>query len=133
MVRQFGNIGRGCLTIHSLARFLRVLESIWSSRSRCLSFVNSSLDSCYCQEEAQPVLLRGTRGIVFLTNYVGFGGHIGNRNDETRIRGNLFCIDVRSTLSNTARCVPHAPQRAVSTKEGFRYRANCLPGPREPF
>ena len=34
---------------------------------------------------------------------------------------------------STARCVPRALQRPVSTTEGDGYRANCLPGPPEPY
>ena len=40
---------------------------------------------------------------------------------------------IRTKPELSARCVPRSPQRAVSTREGARYRANCLPGPRESF
>ena len=38
---------------------------------------------------------------------------------------------IRTKSELTTRCIPRAPQRAVSTKEGARYQANCLPGLRE--
>ena len=38
---------------------------------------------------------------------------------------------IRTKPELTARA--RAPQRAVGTKEGAWYGANCLPGPREPF
>ena len=40
---------------------------------------------------------------------------------------------IRFEPEYTVRCVPHVPQQAVSTMEEARYRANCLPVPREPF